>query len=113
MYLGMGITCLDVLNDALRIPLGKRRLGGDSDICRLLCRECECIDIGLGFDEASMSWYLSHDALWFRVSLLANVENIIALRHKVTHKIVCARYIRAGSIDTVQSTLMRTLFDEG
>src|SRR5947199_203357 len=113
MYLGMWVTCLDVLDDTLRIPLGKRRLGGDGDVCRLFCSKRECIDIGLSFNEASMSWYLSHDALWFRVSLLANIENIVALRHKVAHKIVCARDIGAGGIDAVQPTLLRTLLNQG
>src|SRR5438067_2314403 len=76
MYLGMGITCLDVLDDTLRIPLGKRRLGGDGNAGDLLWCECELIHIGLCFNEAPMSWYLSHDALWFRVSFLANVLTI-------------------------------------
>src|SRR5207248_3083158 len=113
MHMGMGITCLDVLDDTLRIPFGERCLGGDGDIGGLLWCKSEHIHVCLCFNKASMPWYLSHDTLWFRVSLLANVENIVALCHEVPYKIMCARNIGTGGIDAMQPTLLRTLLDQG
>src|SRR5579883_805641 len=60
-----------------------------------------------------MSRHLAKHALRLGMSLFANIEDVIALRDEVAHKIMRHRHIRTGRIDTVQTALFCALLDQG
>src|SRR5437588_8183925 len=110
MHLDLWIASFYVFDDAPRVPLRKRRLRRNGQLCCLRGCKLQSVYIGLVFNEAYMSWHFTQDAFGFRVSLFANVQDVVALLYQVAYKIVCDDYIGAGGIDAVQTTFACSAF---
>ena len=103
VHLGMGITGLDVLDDAPRIPLGKRCLGGDGQFLLLRLRKRQCVDVRFVFYQADVTGHFAQDTFRLGVSLLANVEYVIAICHQFVDEVMGHGNIGTGGVDTVEA----------
>src|SRR5579885_202616 len=112
MHLHVGILPAHILDHAPGVPLRKGGLRGKGQLLLLLWRQLQRIDISLGFDQADVAGHLAQHALRFRVALLADIQDVVAFRYQLAHKVMRDCDIGAGGVDAVQAACARALLDQ-